>query len=181
MALVAEIVIKGGTRAMLAKLVARTLNGLVAMDAEQLTISRAKGGPIPPLYRSGVVYMHELLDHPDTRQWRSVWDVVRLGGGICGDLAAWRVAELQGAGVDARPLVHLPAGVPVDELDPVTLHALVAVLNTPANVRRWQEVTQAFCGGARFPFGRRPELRMPGKPVDGGNFVFEDPSWVLGM
>lgn len=53
----------------------------------------------PPLYSAGVVYVAEA---PGNEHWRSIPHVLRLGYADCKSLAAWRVAELQTRGEDAK-------------------------------------------------------------------------------
>lgn len=68
------------------------LEGLVAANEVALA-----AWPLPPLYESGVVYEHE----GPTEEWYDVPEVLARGAADCEDLAAWRVAELRAAGVDA--------------------------------------------------------------------------------
>jgi len=61
-----------------------------------------RGTPsVPALYRSGVVYQREV----DREEFLDVARVMARGAADCEDLAAWRIAELRWAGVDAVPLV----------------------------------------------------------------------------
>lgn len=54
---------------------------------------------IPPLYRSGARYGRE----PRGREmWQSADETNKLKVGDCEDLAAWRAAELQEVGIQAR-------------------------------------------------------------------------------
>jgi len=59
----------------------------------------------PPLYESGVVYRPDASRGPE-EQWWTIPTVLRVGGADCKALAAWRVAELQAAGVWAEPIVR---------------------------------------------------------------------------
>lgn len=54
----------------------------------------------PPLYQAGVRYLRERLGH---EAWKDIAGVMRDRHGDCEDLACWRVAELQRAGVKAEP------------------------------------------------------------------------------
>lgn len=54
--------------------------------------------PTVPLYQSGVVYRAER----NTEIWRDVPNILKYGWGDCEDLACWRAAELQLAGIAAR-------------------------------------------------------------------------------
>lgn len=74
------------------------LAGLVAIDRALLKLY---GGTVPPLYESGVVYRPESPD-----EWESLDILLARGYGDCEDLAAWRAAELQQAGVQAFATVY---------------------------------------------------------------------------
>ncbi len=68
----------------------------------------------PKLYASGVRYRAE----PKGREkWLTIPQVLSRGFGDCEDLAAWRAAELQCAGIGARAVV-IRSG-------PKTFHAVV--------------------------------------------------------
>lgn len=69
--------------------------GLVALNRKIL-----QRQPLPLLYRSGVRYATEGMGE---EQWRTADQVYQSGIGDCEDLTAWRVAELQLAGVAAMP------------------------------------------------------------------------------
>jgi hypothetical protein len=165
-ALRAALLIDGEDTEQIARLTAAALHGIVETDVVQLLMSKRNGYPVPPLYRSGVVYLSDLLPR---EAWWTIWEVLDAGGGICEDLACWRIAELKGEGIDARPVVYHPDGVD----GPVMMHALVGV---PVNqARRWRELTTEQIRGVELP-GPAPELRrIPGA------FAIEDPSRVLGM
>lgn len=73
------------------------LHGLVAIDKGWLK----QHGP-KPLYESGVRYRLE----NETEAWLDVGHVLSRGYGDCEDLASWRVAELQLAGIEAQPHIE---------------------------------------------------------------------------
>lgn len=90
---------------------AALLNALVRIDVEQMTRARRAGHPFPPLYESGVVYERERFRAgvadatgrpPRLEEWRDARGVLEHGAGDCEDLAAYRVAELVQAGIEAR-------------------------------------------------------------------------------
>ena len=56
----------------------------------------------PTLYDSGVLYRIE-----STENWQDIPTAIRSGWGDCEDLACWRVAELNRAGIKARPYLKL--------------------------------------------------------------------------
>lgn len=89
---------------------AAAIEGLVRLDERILA-----GGNFKPLYESGVVYKREPED-----VWRHTADVLRLGGGDCEDLAAWRAAELRVSSEDPA------AKVAVYQSGPRRFHAIVA-------------------------------------------------------
>jgi hypothetical protein len=74
------------------------------------------GRPIPPLYRSGVVYERE---QPGLEEWTTPIDTLRRGWGDCEDLSIWRAAELQETGEDPA------ARVRIYRARPTTWHAVV--------------------------------------------------------
>lgn len=55
----------------------------------------------PALYNSGVIYVRE----KGTEIWQDIPTILEHGKGDCEDLASWRVAELQAAGIAARPYI----------------------------------------------------------------------------
>lgn len=55
----------------------------------------------PPLYESGVVYKPER----GTEVWRDIPNILADGWGDCEDLACWRIAELNCAGIKATPFI----------------------------------------------------------------------------
>lgn len=55
----------------------------------------------PPLYSAGVRYQRE----EGTELWQDIPRTLELGYGDCEDLACWRVAELNVAGVRAKPYI----------------------------------------------------------------------------
>ena len=66
----------------------------------------------PMLYRSGVRYIRE---KEGEEIWPDIGACLRMGGGDCEDLAAWRTAELIANGIPARPAwryrrVRMPSG-----------------------------------------------------------------------
>lgn len=61
------------------------------------------GEGLPPLYQSGVRYQRE---PPGSERWQLPDETYRRRRGDCEDLSVWRAAELQLAGVDARPVVY---------------------------------------------------------------------------
>lgn len=87
----------------------------VTVGADPLTLSALLSGwvaanrvlmarrPLPPLYASGVRYRRE----PRGRErWQLAPETYRRGVGDCEDLATWRAAELQLAGIDAQAAVY---------------------------------------------------------------------------
>lgn len=72
------------------------LDGLTGLNRRILAVLRPD---IPPLYASGVRYRPE---PPDREDWDTADVVHGRGWGDCEDLAAWRAAELQLDGEDAR-------------------------------------------------------------------------------
>lgn len=80
----------------------------VATVAEALAranLYHCRGGRLPSLYRSGVIYRD--LDGQD---WRDASIILRTDKtASCVEASAWRVAELRCRGVPARPIV-VPTG-----------------------------------------------------------------------
>lgn len=81
----------------IAELARGFLRGVVACNRVEMRLAKARGRPIPPLYRSGVVYRREPRRSRFDR-FDDVEIVLQRGHGDCEDLAAWRIAELQEAG-----------------------------------------------------------------------------------
>lgn len=54
----------------------------------------------PPLYKSGVLYRQ---DPPGNEIWQDIPTMLKTRFGDCEDLACWRAAELNFAGIRARP------------------------------------------------------------------------------
>jgi len=61
--------------------------------------------PTPSLYRSGVVYSEPRLARHGGQDMISIPEVLRAGAGSCGDLTAWRIAELYTHGELGTPVV----------------------------------------------------------------------------
>jgi hypothetical protein len=57
---------------------------------------------LPSIYEVGLRYAFQ----PAVDEWLDVARMLQTGQASCNSLAAWRVAELQNAGVDARPFVR---------------------------------------------------------------------------
>ena len=55
---------------------------------------------VPPLYRTNVIYEAETGE-----EWKDIYHILKDGYGDCEDLACWRIAELQMAGINARPYI----------------------------------------------------------------------------
>ncbi len=73
------------------------LAGLTAMNRALLKLYPST----PLLYEAGVIYRPESPD-----EWESIDIVLARGYGDCEDLASWRAAELQEAGVAAHADVY---------------------------------------------------------------------------
>lgn len=93
--------------------VSAALCGLTALARVQLDAAERAGAPVPALYASGVRYQRE----PGTEVWMGPRDVLRRGYGDCEDLAAWRAAELQRQGIQARAICYAPR--------PLLIHCVV--------------------------------------------------------
>ena len=63
---------------------------------------RGKGPRVPLLYESGVRYKE---DPPGQENWKDCLAVIAEGTGDCDRLVAWRVAELDVAGIQAEPII----------------------------------------------------------------------------
>jgi hypothetical protein len=77
------------------------LEALVAANLAYLQVT-----PAPGIYQSGVRYRAErpkLRGAPIPEEWLTIPYLLKKGYGDCEDLACWRVAELQRAGVAAQP------------------------------------------------------------------------------
>ena len=78
------------------------LDALVRLDRIQLR----QAPRLPSIYDAGVRYKREGRD-PETgsrkEEWRMISQVLAAHSGDCEDLAAWRIAELRQAGINARP------------------------------------------------------------------------------
>lgn len=84
----------------------RLLNTLVDLNLDWL----AEYPDTPPLYRSGVRYQAE---PPGAEDWDGLATCYARGWGDCEDLVAIRCAELNRAGIAARPLINrtkIPSG-----------------------------------------------------------------------
>jgi hypothetical protein len=73
------------------------LSGLVSGLAKVNRVLIERGG-IPPLYGSGVVYV---ADPRGGQVWRDCVAIMQRGSADCKSLVAWRLAELEIAGVRA--------------------------------------------------------------------------------
>lgn len=94
------------------------LEGMIRLDRWHIarSLRRAVAGlgePIPPLYRSGIVYAEDGAGRED---WRDIPAIIARGSGDCDNIVSWRVAELQEAGIPAVPVIkwqHLPHDIAV--------------------------------------------------------------------
>ena len=55
---------------------------------------------VPMLYDTNVIYKIEAGEI-----WKDIFNILKDGNGDCEDLACWRIAELQLAGISARPYI----------------------------------------------------------------------------
>lgn len=97
----------------LSKSIQLVLQALAEAWALELRRRAERGAPLPPLYRSGVVYRPE----PETQRcedWAPPPVVLERGWGDCDDLVMWRLAELLAAGERA----HVQVARRLDETDP---------------------------------------------------------------
>lgn len=83
------------------------LEGLIKVNEWHIrrSLRRAQKGlgvPLPPLYKSGVVYRE---DPPGEENWKDIPAVLADGFGDCDRLVAYRVAELRVAGYPADPII----------------------------------------------------------------------------
>jgi hypothetical protein len=110
-----------------------------------------KGVPVPPLYASGVVYKE---DPPGEENWKDCLAVLKDGFADCDRLVAYRVAELNVAGIPADPVIkwqqipremmiqmgHPPDQVPAEGISMV--HVLVRIPNQSCPVHgTWARAT----------------------------------------
>ena len=63
-----------------------------------------KRRPLPPLYRSGVIFKPEPRSNP-CEEFADPYIVFKRKWGDCDDLVLWRLAELHAAGMEAFPQV----------------------------------------------------------------------------
>lgn len=80
------------------------LRGVVACNRVLLRQAKASGQPLPRLYDSGVRWRREPWAGR-FEEFADIETVLSRGWGDCDDLAAWRIAELQEAGVPADFLI----------------------------------------------------------------------------
>lgn len=85
--------------------------GLGAQSAVQMATHK-----LPSLYSGAIRYRQE---KPGKEEWQSAAITAAKGYGDCEDLAAYRVAELRRAGIDAYPKVL--------RITPTLRHVVVAV------------------------------------------------------
>lgn len=95
-----------GTRnpKVLAALAAGFLRGVVACNRIIIRECKAKGHPLPELYRSGVRYEREPWTTHE--EFADALTVLSRGWGDCDDLCAWRVAELLEKGEQANVRIY---------------------------------------------------------------------------
>ncbi len=77
----------------------------------RINIAAMREFRVPSVYRAGLVYQREPLCRY-CEEWRDCLSVLEHGGGDCEDLACYRAAELQLAGIHARPYVRRPRLLP---------------------------------------------------------------------
>lgn len=87
----------------IAALAAGFLNGVVACNRVIMRERKAKGHPIPLLYKSGVRYEREPWRF---EEFADVLTVLSRRWGDCDDLCAWRVAELLEQGEKASVRIY---------------------------------------------------------------------------
>ncbi len=78
-----------------------TINVLLLKDAPRVSGGRS----FPPLYQSGVVYRRQ----QGPERFLPLPIVYARGHGDCDQLAAWRCAELQCAGINAKAVPYFSA------------------------------------------------------------------------
>lgn len=81
------------------KMIAALLEGWVRVAQREL-----RANSLPPLYRSGVRYKRERNRNGFDQFYRPT-QVFKRGGSDCGNLVAWRCAELRESGIPCRPHV----------------------------------------------------------------------------
>lgn len=59
---------------------------------------RLRSEPLPPLYKTQVIYQAEPQSGSGVEYWDDPWTVIKRGWGDCDDLVGWRLAELRAAG-----------------------------------------------------------------------------------
>jgi hypothetical protein len=84
----------------LAELAQIFLRAVVASNRVAMREAKAQGRPLPPLYRSGIVYKVEPWGGR-FEEFADVLTMLKRGWGDCDDLCGYRVAELQEQGVNA--------------------------------------------------------------------------------
>jgi|SRR5882672_6449750 len=73
---------------------------LVIWDQRLIRAHRKQGTPLPGIYTAGIRYQSE----PEgSEEWLDIPAILQQNWGDCEELAAWRVAELRDAGIQARP------------------------------------------------------------------------------
>ncbi len=77
------------------------LGALVRIDRAQMMAARSAGRPFPRLYRSGIRYRKEPRG---VDKWRTARWILRSRWADCEDLAAYRAAELQQDGINAKAI-----------------------------------------------------------------------------
>lgn len=83
------------------RIVLEMVRALVLIDKGEMQILRP-----PPLYETGIRYAFQQAED----DWRDCYRMLATKGGSCNSLAAWRCAELQRMGLDARPFVRTQMG-----------------------------------------------------------------------
>lgn len=115
------------------------------------------GVPVPPLYASGVYYEE---DPPGREDWRDCYTVLKRGKGDCDNLVAWRVAELNAAGIAAEPVIkyqQVPKAVMVQMGHPTEMVPEDGILMIHCSVRhpdgRIEDVSKNLGMGGDFTNG----------------------------
>lgn len=135
----------------------------------QRGLTRAQKGtgfPVPPLYASGVRYKE---DPPGEENWKDCLGVIKDGHADCDRLVAWRVAELNVAGIPAEPVIKW------QQIPKKTMISL----GHPAHMVPAEGISMVHVL-VRFPNPTCPEhvWRNPNGPC---TCPIEDPSKILGM
>jgi hypothetical protein len=107
------------------RIVLEMVRALVLIDMGELAMLTP-----PPLYESGIVYAFQAAED----DWQDVARLMNTGAGSCNSLAAWRCAELQLQGFDARPFVRTQMGQP--QKDGTTMdvfHVIVRIYDDEGN------------------------------------------------